>query len=50
MQEYVEPEDVFDVNPKANSNTAEGAVADGTAPMDVEEGDIDILTVEQVWH
>lgn len=42
LQEYIEPEDVFDVNPKAEPSSPENG-----KNLDVET-DIDILTVDPV--
>ena len=42
FQEYIEPEDVFDINPKAEPVGLEGAGGD---PSDT---DIDVLTIDPV--
>ena len=42
LQEYIEPEDVFDVNPKPG----DAATANGHASA--ADADVDILTEEQV--
>ena len=45
MQEYVEPEDVFDINPRQKDA---GAAANGLADADMDDAEIDILTEDEV--
>lgn len=42
MQEYIEPEDIFDINPKPETNTDKA-----NDDMDV---DVDILTLDKVLN
>ena len=45
LQEYVEPEDVFDINPRQKDS---GAASNGQADADMDDAEIDIVTEDEV--